>query len=132
MKRHRLLLLALTALIAVRVNPVAAWDWLWVHQFVSTGFISAYGGATDATGEYVSGAVLGDLPGTATIGGIDAYIRKLDRSGAVLWTRRIGTTAYDDSQGVAADADGVYITGTTCGTFAGQAQAGRCDIYVAK
>jgi hypothetical protein len=126
-----LLLTSSIALVAA-AEPAAAWDWLWAHQFNSTGFLGAYGGSADASGTYVSGGVSGELPGTTTIGGTDAYVRKIDRSGTVLWTRRIGTARYDDSQGIAADAEGAYITGATCGAFPGQVQAGGCDAYVAR
>ena len=81
---------------------------------------------------YASGGVFGDLLGTTPIGATSAYVRKVDHDGEVLWTQRIGTTRYDDSQGVAADADGAYIAGLTCGVFPGQVAAGGCDAYAAK
>jgi hypothetical protein len=132
MKIRQLLLLLLILLVAAEVTPIAAWDWLWAHQFVSSQFLNAYGGAADASGVYVTGWVAGDLPGTNPLGQPDAYVRKIDFSGDVLWTRRMGTTSLDASQGLAVADDGVYITGATCGAFPGYVQAGGCDVFVAK
>lgn len=132
MKRRPFLLLMAIALAAAMVAPAHGWDQIWTHQFTSTGFIGAYGGSADSAGVYASGGVFGDLPGTTPIGRTDAYVRKVDHAGQVLWTRRVGTTSYDDSQGVAADADGAYIAGLTCGTFPGQVASGGCDAYAAK
>ena len=132
MARRNFLFLSLTALLAVSVARVAAWDWLWAHQFTSTVSINAYGGAADGTGVYASGFVFGGLPGATSLGLADGYIRKIDHSGNVLWTRRVGTTRYDDSAGIVTDEDGLYITGVTCGAFAGYAAAGGCDAYAAR
>src|SRR5262245_29937843 len=132
MNRRKLFQLALAGLLAANTTPIGAWDWLWAHQFDSSGFLSAYGGATDGSGVYVTGSVFGDLPGATSLGGVDAYVRKLDHAGNVMWTERLGTSSYDASQGVAVDADGVYITGTTCGAFAGHAPLGGCDAFVLK
>jgi len=49
------------------------------------------------------------------------------------WTRQLGTSAYDVSFGVAADAAGnVFISGTTRGSLGGQPNAGYGDAFVAK
>ena len=50
----------------------------------------------------------------------------------VEWTRQLGTSAYDASQGVSADGLGnVYISGGSSGSLAGP-NAGGYDAFVAK
>jgi hypothetical protein len=120
-------------LVGLLGSPLGAWDWLWTHQLHSSEIIDAYGGAADAAGSYVVGGVQGEMLGTTAIGAADAYIRKFDHAGNVLWTRRFGTTADDVARGVSVDGYGAaFVGGITCGAFPGHVQAGICDIFVVK
>jgi hypothetical protein len=93
--------------------------------------------------------VVGELQGTATIGGvsvagagaggIDVFLAKLDSTGKPLWAKAFGNAADQYGYGVAVDgADNVFITGRTVGAvdFGGGApgvSAGAIDdIFVAK
>ena len=50
----------------------------------------------------------------------------------LLWTRQIGTTAWDEGHGVAVDSAGnAYIAGVTSGSLGGP-NAGRSDYFLAK
>src|SRR5205823_600611 len=55
-----------------------------------------------------------------------------DAGGAELWTRQFGTAVNDFPGGLAADASGVYVAGSTHGTLPGQTSAGDEDAFVRK
>jgi autotransporter-associated beta strand protein len=105
---------------------------LWTRQFGTDGIDVALGVAADASGVYVAGYTEGTLPGQTGAGGIDAFVRKYDFSGNVLWTRQFGSAGADSAHGVAADASGVYVVGGTGGALPGQASAGGLDAFVRK
>src|SRR5690606_33152621 len=91
-----------------------------------------YALAVDSAGSaYISGWTGGGLAGSS-VGGEDAFLAKYDSSGALLWTRQLGTSADDRSYGVAVDSAGaVYMSGTTYGALGGPS-AGRSDAFLAK
>jgi hypothetical protein len=105
---------------------------LWTRQFGSSADDGAAGVALDPTGHvYVVGWTAGDLWGSSA-GGLDAFVRKFDAAGEVLWTRQFGTAAADQGIGIAVDADGhVLMTGITTGGLVG-ANAGDLDVFVRK
>jgi photosystem II stability/assembly factor-like uncharacterized protein len=105
---------------------------LWTRQFGSPYDDNGYGIAVDASGVYVTGFVAAALPGQTSPGGADAFLRKYDLDGTVLWTREFGTSSTDRGYGVVADSSGVYVTGYTGGTFAGQSSAGGNDVFLSK
>ena len=64
-------------------------------------------------------------------GGSDAFIRRYDRAGKVLWTRQFGTGAQDMGQDVAADGGGLTVLGSTDGSFSGSGGTlGVDDLFV--
>src|SRR5262249_33224576 len=107
----------------------AAGDELWTSQFGSSGRDGAYGVAAGASGGYVVGDTGGTLPGQASAGGFDAFVRKYDAAGNDLWTRQFGTDGSDGASGVAVDGSGVYVAGATGGTFPSQTGAGDDDAF---
>jgi hypothetical protein len=50
----------------------------------------------------------------------------------IAWTRPLGTERDDFGRGVAADADGLYVTGYTEGAFDGGDNAGSWDAFLAR
>lgn len=48
------------------------------------------------------------------------------------WVSQFGTPDSDIAGGVAADASGVYVAGSTVGVFPGQSAAGGIDVYLRK
>ncbi|MBD2577131.1 S8 family serine peptidase [Oscillatoria sp. FACHB-1406] len=60
----------------------------------------------------------------------DAWVAQFDGDGTLAWKRNLGTPQADVATGIAADATGVYITGTTSGTL--KTAAGAEDAFVAK
>ena len=114
---------------------------LWTRQFGSSDddgvsgfpvYSSSPLVAVDPSGVYVSGLTLGTFPGQTSAGGFDVFVRNYDSSGSEVWTRQFGTPEGDDIESVALDASGVYVAGSTYGTFPGQMSAGGLDAFVAK
>ncbi|WP_438038865.1 SBBP repeat-containing protein [Sorangium sp. So ce128] len=92
---------------------------------------AAFAVAVDGGGNvYVAGNTHGALG--ADGGESNAFVRKLDAHGAVVWTQRFGTSSDDHAKGVAVDGSGnVYVAGTTGGGLEG-ASGGFGDAFVRK
>ncbi|MFG0284025.1 MAG: SBBP repeat-containing protein [Phycisphaerales bacterium JB039] len=83
--------------------------------------------ALDPAGNLVIAGWIGIEPGRG-----DALLAKYSPSGALLWSRQIGTTANDMGSGVAVDAAGaIYLAGRTSGRLFGP-HAGSSDAFLAK
>ena len=105
-----------------------------LKQFGTSGDDRAYDVEVDVSGNvYLTGFTTGALGGQTNSGGNDAFLTKLDSSGTVLWTRLLGGTATDLSNGLTLDAAGyVWIGGYSQSTFAGHTNAGGNDAFVAQ
>ena len=105
----------------------------WTSQFGSSGDDRARGLALDGLGNaYVSGWTTGSLT-EQSFGADDAFLSKVDASGAVEWTRQFGSSGNDRAMGVAHDAFGsLFVTGTTSASFPGETSAGGTDTFLAK
>ncbi len=103
---------------------------LWTSQFGSDLEEDVFGVTTSASGAYVTGtATLVTPEDTIT----DNFVSKIDPSdGSKLWTSQFSSDGNDRPAAIAADALGVYVAGTTTGTFPGQASAGDFDAFVSK
>ena len=90
--------------------------------------------AVDSQGNvYSVGSTSGDLDGQANQAANDAYLRKYDAAGQLVWSRLLGAT--DDAAGfaVAVDAsDNVIIAGSVQGTLTETAYGGNYDSFVTK
>jgi WD40 repeat protein len=113
---------------------------LWTHQFGSAG--SQVGGSgnvvgsasADAAGNiYFAGTTGGTLAGQSSSGEDDAFVRKYDSAGNVVWTRQFGTSDDDRSSFAWADTNGnVYVAGNTQGALPTFTSAGQSDAFVRK
>jgi uncharacterized protein (TIGR03437 family) len=104
----------------------------WARQFGTPGTDYGYAVATAPNAVYAAGdAVNGAFPGATSAGRGDAFVSKLDLDGNVVWSRQFGTPEADTAYGLAADASGVYVIGTTKGALQG-ANTGGADIFVRK
>lgn len=106
-------------------------DLVWTRRFPirgGAGEVSAV--AVDDTGDiYVVGATTGTL-GDKHRGGHDAFVRKYDPDGNVMWTRQFGTRKDDVAADVAVDSAGrVVVAGGTYGKLAGK-RKGEQDAFV--
>ena len=92
----------------------------WLRQFGTSGIDDAWDISADGLGNvYVTGGTEGDLSGT-NAGEYDAFLRKYDSTGMLIWTEQLGNTSYDESRGVVADGLGnIYISGFTRGDLDG-------------
>jgi subtilisin-like proprotein convertase family protein len=92
----------------------------WQKQLGTPEYDHANAVATDSTGNvYTTGRTTGNLAGTnAGLG--DAFVNKFDDNGNLLWQRQLGTSGYDEANGMSVDdAGNVYLTGWTDGAFDG-------------
>jgi hypothetical protein len=103
---------------------------VWTRQFGTTDEDIASGVAVAVDGSvYVAGETEGGLEGSIA-GGFDAFVRKYDAAGSVVWTRQFGTAADDGASGVAVAGDGsVSVVGYTGGVL-GDSSAGGFDAFV--
>jgi hypothetical protein len=125
----------LVGLVLFQAGGASAWDIEWIDQFGTPASDDVFSVAADPSGVYVGGLTGGALPGQSSAGATDAFLRKYDFSGAVLWTRQFGTPSFDSvglGGSVTTDATGVYVGGRTGGTLPGQVSAGGSDAYVRK
>ncbi len=110
----------------------AVGDLQWTRQLGTGSDDASWFVSADGVGNvYISGYTSGSLGGT-NAGGNDAFVAKYDAAGDLQWTRQLGTSTDDASEGVSADGRGsVYISGGTHGSLGG-ANAGGNDAFVAK
>jgi hypothetical protein len=128
-ERWRFLILLLAALAPGKVSGQTV-D--WVRRIGTLGLDEALGVAVDSAGVYVAGYADGELPDLDKIGGQDAYLRKFDLSGNVVWTRQFGSIFEDQARGVAVDATGVYVVGTVGASLADRTDLNRYDAFARK
>ena len=90
---------------------------IWTRQFGTEGSDLAVGVVVSGdSGVFVAGYTDGALPGQASSGSFDGYLRSYDADGLELWTRQFGIQDDDMANGVAADdASNIYVVGTTEG-----------------
>jgi hypothetical protein len=106
---------------------------LWTQQFGTPNNDVAFSVASAPNGDlFVAGSTQGSLAGERYRGAGDAFVRKLDASGAVAWTREFGSRGTDVAFAVAADATGVYVAGATTGALPGERNRGEFDLFVRK
>jgi hypothetical protein len=102
----------------------------WTHEFGTSNLDQARAVAVHGGITYVVGDTGGTLPGQQLRGFGDAFVRAYAVDGAGLWTHQFGTLDYDAGTGVAVDATGLYVLGSTWGVFKHQTDRGRVDAFV--
>jgi hypothetical protein len=82
----------------------------------------------------VVGATDGAFPGFTNEGGNDAFAKSFVLQSAFDWTTQFGTSGNDIATGIghAISQRLAFVTGTTDGTFSGQASAGGTDVFLRK
>ena len=113
---------------------------LWTQQFGHERHDEMLGVAVDGSGSvYVSGYTDASFEGYTNPGGRDAFVRKYDPDGNVVWTRQFGSNSAaggqpnDKALDIALDSSGnVYVSGNTTGVFDGESSGGGNDGFVRK
>jgi hypothetical protein len=131
-RRRRLTWCLALASLLLWVPSASARSTPTIHQFGTAAWDSAAGVSWDGSDLYVCGSTGGTLPGETSLGRDDAFVRKFDDAGNVLWTTQFGSSRIDRVNGCAADASGVYVTGSTNGVFPGQRERGHFDAFLQK
>lgn len=105
---------------------------IWTRQFGSSAHDTAYSVAVDSSGYvYVAGKTDGALPGYATLGSTDAFLKKYDSTGNEVWTHLFGTSQDDEASSIYVDSPGnIYVAGNTTGAFPGQVNSGSRDAFL--
>jgi hypothetical protein len=112
----------------------AAGTKLWTRQIGTSHSDPSYSVAVDGAGNaYISGYTTGEIDGQVNAGGEDAFLTKYDATGTKLWTRQLGSAAFETSYSVAVDGVGnAYISGYTTGDLDGHTSAGGVDAFLTK
>ena len=107
---------------------------IWSEQFGSGAKDIANDLVLDgADNIYIVGYSEGDIDGIASAGSTDTFISKLNSSGTIQWTKKIGTTATDEATSIAIDSgNNLYISGNTKGALDGNTTLGNTDQFVLK
>ncbi len=99
---------------------------LWTRQWGKVGDDAVLSLAADGTGITAVGYTTADATGNIPS---QAFIRRYDRTGHLLWSRVFGTPDSEIAWGVASDADALTVTGYTFGDLDAQNQ-GTFDVFV--
>jgi hypothetical protein len=102
---------------------------LWTIQFGTSRDDEASAIALDDEGVYVAGSTAGRLSNRRA-GGTDGFVRRITRSGTVVWTRQFGTRGADRVNAIALAGGTAYVAGVTDGTLGGTPNLGGLDGFV--
>ncbi|GIF73929.1 alpha/beta hydrolase-fold protein [Asanoa siamensis] len=83
-------------------------------------------------GAYVAGYSSGSFAGGASAGDKDAVLARVAPDGRLVWSRQFGGAGEDKAYAVAADANGVYVAGSTSGALPGTTSLGGLDGWLAR
>ncbi len=106
----------------------------WTRQLGTSDRDDARSVAADALGNvYITGTTWGSLGGPHAGGRDDAFVAKYDATGALQWTRQLGTNDIDEGRGVSTDGLGnVYVAGVTYGSLSGVSSGVGGDVFLVK
>jgi hypothetical protein len=96
---------------------------------------AAFGVSADTGGIYIAGCTHdGTADGSCQSGDADAFVRKYNSAGSMVWSDEFGgtTPSFDTALSVTADLGSVYVGGYTGGQLPGQTSFGDADAYVRK
>jgi hypothetical protein len=104
----------------------------WTRRTGTLGTDEALGVAADSSGVYVVGYTADALPDLDRVGRQDAFIRKYDAAGNVLWTHQFGSVLDDYASAVVVYNSAVYVAGTIGVALDDLTEFNRFDIFVRK
>ncbi|MDA0288375.1 MAG: SBBP repeat-containing protein, partial [Proteobacteria bacterium] len=106
----------------------------WTQQLGSSGTDRGYGISVDSSGNvYVTGHTSDGLDGNTSYGSYDLFLVKFNKEGTKQWTRQLGSSSWEQGNGVTTDANGnVFVTGSASGSVDGNSHWGSDDLLVVK
>jgi hypothetical protein len=109
-------------------------DEVWTRQFGSSERDIPKGITLDGAGNlYVVGETFGSLPGKASAGGWDAFLRKYTADGDEVWTTQFGGGGAESAASVRIDHGGnAYVVGGTRAALPGQTNIGDYDGFIGR
>jgi hypothetical protein len=107
---HRTLL-ALTILTLTSTAAAEPPEVAWTHQFGTPFEDFVHAVSAKGSDFYTVGSTKGTLPEESSQGRRDAFIRRYDASGELVWTDQFGTDFRDSALGVEAAHSGAYVVG---------------------
>ena len=107
---------------------------VWTKLLAGSSYDRNYGISTANDGSiYITGYTESNLEGQTNNGATDAFLTKFSSDGTKVWTKLLGTSDDEYSQGVSISPDGsIYITGYTFGDLEGQSNSGASDAFLTK
>ncbi len=109
----------------------------WIQQLLSAGNEYATGVAVSSSGVFITGYTYGSLDGNSNADSSgqtsDIFVTRYSSSGAMQWTRMIGTTTNDKAYAATTDAaDNVYAAGFSLGDLDANSSSGGADFVILK
>jgi len=103
----------------------------WTVQLGSSSNDIGRGVAVDTSDNiYVTGSTEGGLNGYTNLGEEDIFLLKYNSSGAIQWTRQLGTSESDIGHAVAVYNSYIYVVGETEGGLDNNTNSGAKDIFL--
>ena len=105
---------------------------IWTVQFGTFRKDDAFAIAVDGEGNvYVGGGTSESLGDAESAGGADAFLRKYDSTGSLLWTLQFGSNSEDEIRDLTIGADGtIQAAGWTLGIIVARATAVGADSFL--
>jgi hypothetical protein len=106
----------------------------WTKQFGTATNDIAKGIAIDSSNNiYLAGETSGALDSQTNAGGKDIFLVKYNSGGTRQWTKLLGTSSEEVTNGIAIDSsNNIYITGYTEGALDSQTNSGSTDLFLVK
>ena len=105
---------------------------VWVAQFGTRQWDSAWNVVADGSGVYVSGYTEGVFPGEVKLGSGDLFfLTRFTADGEQDWITQFGSSGGDSPDASAIGPSGVVVAGETHGRLPGQRPRGAGDVVVA-
>lgn len=114
------------------------WDtdgnWAWTRVWGTQNYDTGHGVAVNSAGEvFVAGRTGGAMGLGSNAGGDDVFLSKFNTDGTLLWTKQLGSTAWDYGASVSVDGAGnIYVAGYTNGNLDGNGSRGGQDVFLAR
>ena len=121
---------------SIAISYSSSGDKKWIKNFGNAGSDEALGISTDSL-DFVYVVGLGnrkyDKSGDLDLSDYEAFIKKLDKTGSVIWEHVFGSTDHDAATAVTVASNGdVYVAGWTYGSIGSAKRGDGRDIFLSK